>query len=263
MVFRRLTLDWRRTYLMGVVNATPDSFSDGQIPDSQRLKLGSELADLVDVGGESTRPGAQPVSAAEEWRRIATLIPALAAERTVSVDTSKAEVADRALAAGAEIVNDVTGGRGEPDLLRVAARRHAALVLGHWRKSGEHADVVAEVCQDLSDQIALAVEAGVPRARVMIDPGLGFGKTAEHNLALLAGLGRLQRLGCAIVIGASRKSFLGKITGEPVDRRELATAAADTAAVLNGANVVRVHDVAAQRDAIEVADAIRYCRVPT
>jgi dihydropteroate synthase len=268
MQFRRLTLDWRRTYLMGVVNVTPDSFSDGgsYTAEDAAVARGAALvadgADFVDVGGESTRPGAPPVATAEERRRVLPVIERLAGLTTLSIDTYKAEVADAALAAGAEIVNDVSGGAFDPELLGVVARHGAAVVLGHLRGApadmqsrASYGDVVIEVLNELSERVARARAAGV--ARVLVDPGLGFAKTAEHNLTLLARLGELARLGCPIVVGASRKSFLGQLTGRAVDARELATAAADAAAVLHGAHVVRVHDVAAQRDAVRVADAIR------
>jgi dihydropteroate synthase len=168
------------------------------------------------------------------------------------------------LDAGAEIVNDVSGGMLDPEILRVVARHDACVVLGHLRGTpadmNTHArydDVVRDVIAELSERIATATAAGVPRARVLVDPGLGFAKTGEHNLTLLARLDALGALGCPVVVGASRKSFLGRLTGRELGARELATAAADTAAVLHGANVVRVHDVAAQRDAVVVADAIR------
>ena len=270
MEFRRLTLDWRRTYLMGVLNVTPDSFSDGNhwIDPERAVAHGAFLvasgADVVDVGGESTRPGAQPIAADEERRRVLPVVRPLAERVTVSIDTYKAEVAQAALDAGAEVVNDVSGGALDPDLLRVTARAGAALVLGHLRGSpadmsarAEYDDVVREVRDELAERVARAVEAGVPRARVLVDPGLGFAKRAEHNLRLLARLDGIAQLGLPIVVGASRKSFLGKLTGRAADARELATAAADTAAILRGAHMVRVHDVAAQRDAVLVADAVR------
>jgi len=266
MKFRLGTLDWRRTYLMGVVNLTPDSFSDGNqlraqlgLSAAERSRLAG--ADLLDVGGESTRPGATPVPVEEEWRRIEPFVRELSREAIVSVDTYKAEVAARALAAGAELVNDVSGGRLDPEIFRVCANAGAAMIVGHVRGTpadmntrAEYRDVVREVRDELAEQVARAREAGV--RRILVDPGLGFAKRSEHNLALLAQLRELQVLGCPIVVGASRKSFLGRLTGREVDGREYATAAADTAAILHGANLVRVHDVAAQRDAVLVADAI-------
>jgi dihydropteroate synthase len=268
--FRRATFDWRRTYLMGVVNVTPDSFSDGgafaqmDAAVARGHALVAEGADLVDVGGESTRPGAAPVSARDEAARVVPVVRALAATAIVSVDTYKAAVAAAALDAGAELVNDVSGGTLDPELLRVVARHGAHVILGHLRGSpadmnahARYGDVVREVISELAERIDAAAAAGVSMTRVLIDPGLGFAKNAEHNLALLARLYEIAALGCPIVVGASRKSFLGRLTGRDVDAREFATAAADTAAVLHGANVLRVHDVAAQRDAVIVADAIR------
>jgi dihydropteroate synthase len=257
--FRRITLDWRRTYVMGVVNATPDSFSGGG---TDPLSLVEAGADIVDVGGESTRPGAAPVEAAVEVRRILPVLERARGSVTLSVDTYKAEVAAAALEAGAEIVNDISGGTLDPEILRVVARAGAAYVVGHTRGTpaemqarAQYADVVAEVRDELAERVARAREAGVER--ILIDPGVGFAKTAEQNVVLLAGLEALKALGLPIVVGASRKSFLGKLTGRPVEDRELATAAADTAAILRGANIIRVHDVAVQLPAIQVADALR------
>jgi len=278
--FARLTLDPGHAHLMGVVNVTPDSFSDGglhvdrvQAVARGRAQVAAGAA-VVDVGAESTRPGATPVAAVEERARLLPVVrglaEALAGERAViSVDTYKAEVADAALEAGAELVNDVSGGLLDPDLLRVCARRGAAVVLGHLRGTPEtmrglasYNDVVSEVREELRERVARAVEAGVPRARVLVDPGLGFAKTGAHNLALLARLEALVADGAPVVVGASRKAFLGELTGKPPAEREVATAAAHVAAILAGATLVRVHDVAAQRDAVVVAAAVRAARAP-
>jgi dihydropteroate synthase len=274
--FKRAVLDWKRTYLMGVINMTPDSFSDGgrfasaEEAGPSATQLSRDGADIIDVGGESTRPGERAdVPAAEERKRVLPLIQRLE-WALISVDTCKAEVADAALAAGAEIVNDVSGGKRDPKILHVAARREAAIILGHWREwpGGDasapyHGDIVHDVVRDLGAQVARAVEAGVARERILVDPGLGFGKTGRHNLELLMRLDELTALGCPIVVGASRKSFLGHITKQPVDRREVATSAAHTAAILHGANIVRVHDPLSQRDAVRVADALRYRSYPS
>jgi dihydropteroate synthase len=267
--FRRERFDWGRTYVMGVVNATPDSFSDGNLwldtsaAVARAVELKAAGADLVDIGGESTRPGAMPVPAAEEIARVVPVIRALRDVAVVSIDTYKSEVAAAAIDAGAEIVNDVSGGALDPQLLRVAARSNAYLILGHLRGSPQdmtqHArydDVVREVRNELGRRIEAAVAAGNSLTRLMIDPGLGFAKTAEHSLTLLARLRELHALGLPVVVGASRKSFLGRVTGRDIGGRELATAAADAVAIINGAHIVRVHDVAAQRDAVLVADAI-------
>jgi dihydropteroate synthase len=257
--FKLTTLDWRRTYVMGVVNATPDSFS-GSSKDPRELV--AQGADLVDVGGESTRPGAAVVSEAEEWARVLPVLERARGQVTLSIDSYKASVAARALGAGAEMVNDISGGTLDPDILRVVADREAAYVVGHLRGTpadmqsrAAYDDVVREVHDELNERVARAKEAGV--RRILIDPGIGFAKSAEHNLQLLRHLKVLSGIGYPIVVGTSRKSFLGKVTGRPVDDRELATAAADTAAILHGANIVRVHDVAAQLAAIQVADAVR------
>ena len=270
--FRRATFDWRRTYVMGVINVTPDSFSDGgRTADASSAiahgrRLIAEGADLLDIGGESTRPGATAVSARDEAVRVVPVVRALAAEATVSVDTYKAEVAAAALDAGAEVVNDVSGGTLEPALLRAVARHGAVLILGHLRGSpadmnahARYEDVVREVTAELGERIEAATAAGVSLVRILIDPGIGFAKTGSHNLQLLARLGELRaRLpGRPLVVGASRKTFLGALTGRDVGARELATAAAHTVAILGGANIVRVHDVARQRDAVAVADAVR------
>jgi dihydropteroate synthase len=262
--FKRLTLDWRRTYLLGVVNVTPDSFSDGgrYLQRERAVVHGRALlaagADLVDVGGESTRPGATPVAAEEEATRVLPVVAALAQHGTVSIDTYKASTADAALSVGAEIVNDISGGVMDPEILRVVARREAAIILGHTRGLPEdmilratYDDVLREVRDELAERIARAVEAGIPRGRILIDPGLGFAKTAEHNYSLLRRLGELAQLGLPVVLGASRKRFLER----SVEEREVATIAANVAAVLAGANMIRVHEV--DLDSIRVADAVR------
>jgi dihydropteroate synthase len=273
LTFRRATFDFARTVVMGVLNVTPDSFSDGgAFSDTAQAiahggKLVAEGADIVDVGGESTRPGAQPVQPREEATRVVPVVRALAGAVTVSVDTYKASVAAAALDAGAELVNDVSGGTLDPELYAVVASHRAYVILGHMRGTpaemnalARYDDVVGDVKRELAERIDAAVAAGVPATRILVDPGLGFAKTGEHNLALLARLGELAALGVPIVVGASRKAFLGRLTGKDVRERELATAAAHTAAILGGAAMVRVHDVAAQRDAIVVADAIRGAR---
>jgi dihydropteroate synthase len=276
--FRRLTLDWRRTYVMGVLNTTPDSFSDGGLSMGaaavvRAQTLAENGADIVDVGGESTRPGAVPVAAAEERARIGPLLQALASptppfsERpcVVSIDTYKAEVADFALQSGAELVNDISGGALDPDLFPTVARHGAAVVIGHLRGSpadmaerADYDDVVLRVLEELAARIECAIEAGVARDRILVDPGIGFAKSAVHNVELLKRLREVAALGCPIVLGASRKSFLGTITGQKLDAREVATAAADAIAIINGAHVIRVHDVTLQRDAVRLADAVRY-----
>lgn len=277
-LFRR-----ERVALLGVLNATPDSFSDGgrfvrgaaDIDLEAALALARALAadgaDVLDVGGESTRPGAEPVSAPIEIARTRALIAALAKELAtpISIDTRRAEVALAALEAGATIVNDISGGRFDPMLLRVAARAGALLILGHVRgepatmqRDVRYADVLAEVGDELAHAIARAEQAGVARARIVADPGIGFGKRTPHNLALLANVGALrERLGVPVLVGPSRKSFLGELTDEPdAARRDLATHAASAVAIFAGADGLRVHDVAGARHAARVALALREAR---
>jgi dihydropteroate synthase len=262
-----------RPLVMGVVNVTPDSFSDGGrflAPDAavaHGLALVAAGADLLDVGGESSRPGAEPVPVEEELRRVLPVLAGLARYAAVplSVDTTKAEVAAEALRAGASLVNDISALRFDPAMAEVVARAGAPLVVMHMRgtprdmQQGEivYADVVGEVRAFLADALGRAEAAGIPRARVLIDPGLGFGKTVAHNLALLRGLPALRELGAALLVGPSRKAFLGKLLGAEVGERLWGTAAAVTAAVLGGAHVLRVHDVREMRQVIEVAWAIR------
>ncbi|HXV04626.1 MAG TPA: dihydropteroate synthase [Solirubrobacterales bacterium] len=256
--------------LMGVVNVTPDSFSDGgmYLDPAAAIAHGEELvrdgADLLDVGGESTRPGAEAVSAEEELRRVVPVIEGLAGgSAVISIDTSKAAVAEAALGAGAEIVNDVTALRGDPEIGALCAERGAGLVLMHMqgdpRTMQEHPtydDVVEDVKAFLAERLEAAVAAGVDEERVWLDPGIGFGKTLEHNLELLRRLGELRELGRPLVIGASRKSFIGKIDGSPVGERLGGTIAASLLAAAEGADVLRVHDVAEMAQALRLAQAI-------
>lgn len=262
-----------RITVFGVVNVTPDSFSDGGLlPDLEHVvararAIVEEGAHVIDVGGESTRPGATPVPVEAEIARVVPAIEAIAKALAtpISVDTRRAKVADRALAAGATIVNDVSGGRHDPELLAVAARNGAHLVLGHLR--GEPAtmqrevhfdDVVSEVCDELAAAIERACAAGVAPDRIAIDPGIGFGKELAHNLALLANAGAIgARLGRPVLVGPSRKAFLGRLTGDAVGDRDAATVAACAAAVFAGANGIRVHDVRGGVRAAVVGQALR------
>ncbi len=263
-----------RTYVMGVVNLTPDSFSDGGLLRGQAAAVEAAVAmveagaDLIDVGGESTRPGATPVPADVERARVLPVIEALAARMSIplSVDTYKASVADAALGAGASIVNDISGLRYDPALADVTARHGAAIVLMHTRgrssdmyREATYHDVVAEILDELRESIAFATAAGVPRGHIMVDPGLGFAKEAAHSYEALAGAGDLAELGLPLLIGPSRKSFLTKPLGRTVapHDRDWATAAAVTAAILAGAHIVRVHAVAEMVQVARVADEIR------
>jgi len=262
---------------MGVLNVTPDSFSDGGRYDTvddavaHGLRLHAEGADLVDVGGESTRPGAERVEPAEEIRRVLPVITELAAAGVrVSVDTYRSEVAAAALTAGASAINDVSGGLGDPDMARVARDAGCPWILMHWRGHSRdmqslatYTDVVAEVRTELLARVDAAVSAGVEPGALIIDPGLGFAKTAEHNWALLARLSELIGLGYPVLVGASRKSFLGRLlaapdgTPRPPDEREAATAAITALAAAAGAWGVRVHCVPANLDAARVGEQLR------
>jgi dihydropteroate synthase len=262
---KRATFDGSRTYVVGVVNVTPDSFSDGgRYLEPERavahgLELAASGADILDVGGESTRPGATPVDATVERERVVPVIAELArrVEVPISVDTAKPEVAEAALAVGADLVNDVSG-HDQPALWDLCARAGAALVVGHWRRDGEatHRALFDEVARELDADLGAARRAGV--TRLIADPGLGFGKTAAHNLELLARAGELSaRLGAPVMVGPSRKRFLGALTGRPPAERDAATVGACVAAAMRGADFVRVHDVRAVRDALAAADAVR------
>lgn len=271
-----------RVTIVGVLNVTPDSFSDGGrflrgdgsvALDSlvaTGLALVAEGAHVLDVGGESTRPGAAAVPAGLEIERTARVVEALAkaTEAPISIDTRKAAVAEAALERGARVVNDVSGLRFDPALAGVAARHGATLVLGHLRgepatmqDDPRFADVLREVGDELQACVELALGAGVPRERLVVDPGIGFGKRLEDNLRLLAGVGSLrERLGLPVLVGPSRKSFLGTLTGDPAGERDAATQAACAVAIFAGADAVRVHDVAAARRTAAVALALRGAR---
>ena len=263
-----------RTLVMGIINVTPDSFSDGgELFDAGAaieagLRMVEEGADLLDVGGESTRPGAEALSEAEERKRVLPVIEGLAARVRVplSIDTYKAAIADGALKAGAAIVNDVSGLRYEPELGPVVARHGAPIVLMHTRgrsrdmyKQASYHDVIDEVLDELRESIAFATGAGIPKERILVDPGLGFAKEPPHSYEALARLDELGELGRPILVGPSRKSFLARpLGGAPAPvQREWATAAAVTAGVLAGAHIVRVHAVAPMVQVVRVADEIR------
>ena len=271
-----------RTTIVAVLNVTPDSFSDGgrfvrrdaEIDAASAVSAGLALirdgAHVLDVGGESTRPGAVDVPVEIEIARTAPVLSALAktTDAPLSIDTRKAEVAEAALEAGARVVNDVSGLGFDPELARVAARYGATLILGHLRgtpgtmqRGIQFDDLLPDVAAELQTSVEAALRAGVPRERLAVDPGIGFGKTAEQNLALLAGLGWLRaRLDLPVLVGPSRKSFLGALTGDPVTAREVATDAACAVAVFQGADGVRVHDAARAVRVAAVARALRQAR---
>ncbi|WP_457784933.1 dihydropteroate synthase [Streptomyces griseus] len=268
--------EWDRCAVMGVVNVTPDSFSDGgrwfdtTAAVKHGLHLVSEGADLVDVGGESTRPGASRVDEAEELRRVIPVVRGLASEGvTVSVDTMRARVAEQAVAAGAVLVNDVSGGLADPGMIPAVAASEVPFVVMHWRGFSEsmnsravYADVVAEVLDELRQRMDAVIAGGVAPERVVIDPGLGFAKDAAHDLSLVAHLAELHALGRPLLVAASRKRFLGHVlagTGSappPARERDAATAAVSALSAQAGAWAVRVHEVRATADAVRVARAV-------
>ncbi len=256
--------------VMGIVNVTPDSFSDGgEFLDPERAiahgrELAEEGADILDVGGESTRPGAEGVNAEEELGRVAPVVRALAgAGLAVSIDTSKAGVAAAALDAGAVMVNDVTALRAEPELAGICADRGCEVVLMHMlgdprtmQENPVYDDVVDEIKAFLAERIEFAVSQGIDEERIWVDPGIGFGKTVEHNLELHRRLWELSDLGRPIAFGSSRKTFIGMLTGAEVDERVGGTIASNLIAFSNGARMLRVHDVGPMRQALTVAEAI-------
>ena len=255
-----------RTYVMGIVNVTPDSFSgdglgaDGDAAVAQGLRMVTEGADILDVGGESTRPGHVPVTTAEEIARTESVVRRLSQESSVpvSIDTYKKEVAEVAIAAGATILNDIWGLERSAALADVAAEAGCALVLMHNQDGTDYRrDLLVEIKEFLRRAVDRAVRAGVPKEKVIVDPGIGFGKTAEHNWEVMRRFDELKELGQPILVGTSRKSFIGKLLDLPVDDRLEGTMATVVAAVLRGADVVRVHDVAAMTRAVRVADRMR------
>ena len=262
-----------RTLVMGILNITPDSFADGGVHfDPQRavvagLQMVADGADILDIGGESTRPGARPIEAEEEMRRVLPVIERLRLQTTafISIDTYKSSVAREAVKRGATIVNDISGLQYDPDLARVVAHTGAAVVLMHTRgrsremyENAVYQDVAAEVARELEAAIGRAAASGVEREAIIVDPGFGFAKRAEHSYEVLAKLPRLSELDRPILSGPSRKSFLKQAVGDkPPDEREWATAAAVAASVLLGAHIVRVHGVRAMVDVARVADQLR------
>jgi len=258
---------------MGVLNVTPDSFSDGgryidpDVAVERGLALVAAGADIIDVGGESTRPGSAPVPADEQVRRTAPVITRLAeaTDAPISIDTTSAVVALEALAAGAQIVNDISAFRFDEGMIPLLVESGAPAIAMHtlappatMQDDPRYADVVTDVISHLRERIEACAAAGVTRSQLVVDPGIGFGKTVAHNLALIRELPRLVALGHPVLVGTSRKSFLGRLTGRGVDGREMATAGSVAAAIVLGAHIVRVHDVASLRDAVVVADAIAH-----
>jgi dihydropteroate synthase len=261
----------QRTWLVGVVNVTPDSFFDGGLyfeparAIDRALALAAEGADIIDIGGESSRPGSNPIPAKEEKKRILPVVEVLKQKNSVliSVDTTKAEVAEAALAAGADIINDISAGRFDPRMLPIAARSGAAVILMHMKGTPRtmqiaphYDDVLGEVKAFLSERLEAAESCGLPRESILLDPGIGFGKLIDHNLILLNNLGALAELGRPLVVGISRKSFLGKILKVEAQDRLEGTIAAAVVSILRGASLLRVHDIQAVKQAVAVAEAI-------
>jgi dihydropteroate synthase len=261
-----------RPLIMGVVNVTPDSFFDGgryldtEAAVSHAVRLVEEGADLLDIGAESTRPGADVVQEAEERRRAIPVVAAVAKTVTVpiSIDTSKAAVAQAALDAGAVLVNDVTALRGDSAMVGMVARTGAGIVLMHMQgtpstmqQAACYNDVVGEISDFFEERIRFAMAHGIERRQIILDPGIGFGKLLVHNLTLLAQLSRFEPFECPLLVGVSQKAFLGKLTDRPVQERQWGTAAAVAIAVDRGARILRVHDVRAMKDVVQVASAIR------
>jgi dihydropteroate synthase len=258
---------------MGIVNVTPDSFSDGgsyfspEQAVAHGLRLAAEGADILDIGGESTRPGAAPVSAVEEADRVLPVLTELAVQVDIplSIDTMKAEVARRALAAGAEIIYDVSALRFDPEMGHVAAESNAPVVLMHMRGAPQtmqqnihYQSLIDDIRKFLEERIEHAVSAGIALENIIIDPGIGFGKSVEKdNFSILKNLGAFTALGRPILVGTSRKCFIGKVLGTPVHEREEGTAATVAIAVYNGAHIVRVHDVKSMKRVAAVANAIK------
>jgi dihydropteroate synthase len=269
VVCKDYTLRFEKTLLMGVLNVTPDSFSDGGLfadvdtAVAHGKKMVSDGADIIDIGGESSRPGSAPLSENEELKRILPVVKRLVKEVSVpiSIDTYKPLIADQCLKAGAHILNDITG-LANPDMRAIAAKYNTPVVVMHMKGTPKtmqndpvYKDVTGEIKEFFEEKITSARDAGIPS--IILDPGIGFGKTLEHNLRILKHLGEFQSLGCPILVGPSRKAFIGAITGLSVKERLEGTIAAVTIAILNGANIVRVHDVLECKRAVQVVDAIR------
>lgn len=261
----------QRTYIMGILNVTPDSFSDGGLyfEVERAVRRAREMvaagADIIDIGGESTRPGAEPLPLEEELRRVIPVVDRLVREVRVplSVDTYKAEVARQALEHGATMINDISGLRADPDMVKVVAQFGCPVVVMHIKGTPKnmqdnptYEDVIAEVKEYLRQGVDLAAAAGLDREKVIVDPGIGFGKTLEHNLKILQCLDEFKTLGQPLLVGTSRKSFIGKLLGLPVNERLWGTAATVALSIVKGADIVRVHDVREMKQVAEVTDAV-------
>ncbi|MEK4299079.1 dihydropteroate synthase [Oceanobacillus sp. FSL W8-0428] len=249
---------------MGILNVTPDSFSDGghytniEKAVAQGKKMAADGADIIDIGGESTRPGHTPVSAEEEAGRIIPVIEALkeSLQIPISVDTFKASVAEQAVQAGASIINDIWGAKREPKIAEIAARYQVPIILMHNRKSMDYRDFIQDLKSDLLESITIAKDAGVEDSQIILDPGIGFAKTMEQNQYIIKELQELTSFGYPLLLAASRKRFIGDILDVPADKRDIGTAATTIIGIAKGARIVRVHDVKTNLEAAKVADAI-------
>jgi dihydropteroate synthase len=260
---RRLPLG-QRTLIMGILNLTPDSFSDGarfNLPEAalaRARQLVEEGADILDVGAESTRPGFEPVSAEEEWKRLEEVLPQLLEEIAIpiSLDTYKASVARKALDLGIGMINDIWGLRGDPEMAGVIKEYGVPVVAMHNREKAEYQDLMAEVLQDLGKSLVIADRAGIDQSKIILDPGIGFGKTLEHNLEIMQRLSEIRSLGRPLLLGTSRKSLIGKVLDASVDQRLEGTTATVVLGIAGGVEIVRVHDVRGVLPAVRMADAI-------
>ncbi|SPJ15871.1 7,8-dihydropteroate synthase [Syntrophobacter sp. SbD2] len=262
----------RRTLIMGILNITPDSFSDGgrfadyELALAQAFELISAGADILDVGGESTRPGSDPVPLPVELKRVIPVIRAVreSSDIPISIDTNKSEVALQSLAAGADIINDVSSLRFDPAMVRVAAESGAPVIMMHMlgeprtmQVNPVYESVISEIIAFLEQRMKFAVQNGIERSQIIIDPGIGFGKTVTHNLNIIRDLDRFSCMDRPIMLGASRKRFIGKILGRPEGERELGTAVVNAFGIAAGAHILRVHDVAFHREAVDMAETVR------
>lgn len=274
LAWSRFTLDFsQKTHVMGILNITPDSFSDGGLhfdtsyAIEQGIRMVSDGADIIDIGGESTRPGSEPVSAEEELRRTIPVIEELASKISIpiSIDTYKAEVAQQALAAGASIVNDISGLRFDPEMPKVIAHNNVPVVIMHikgrpreMQQNPQYEALIPEIMDYFRISIRLAKKFGIPDELMILDPGIGFGKTFDHNLEILNNLEQFTLLEKPLLVGPSRKAFLGKVLGNvPASDRLEGTAAAVAVSIMKGANIIRVHDVKEMARVAKVVDAIR------
>lgn len=261
----------QRTLIMGILNITPDSFSDGGLwnePDlavEHALRMAAEGADIIDIGGESTRPGHDPVSLEEELERVLPVIESIhkaAPQLPISIDTYKAEVARRALQAGAHIINDVWGGKADPDMVSVAAEADCPIILMHNRRDRNYTDYISDICADLKDSIERALTAGVKPERIILDPGIGFAKNHEENLQAMMSLDTLAGMGYPLLLGTSRKTFIRNVLHLPADDVIEGTAATVAFGIAQGCQIVRVHDVSQIKRTVTMCDAMLYAASP-